>query len=115
MILKLLRQMLMGKLFVSSRRFNGGSGSDDDDASSRPEDLPEDVKEGHFVVHAVDRGELKRFIIELGYLDDPDFLNLLKQAEEEFGFRAEGVLAVPCGPNELQRVLESRKKKKVVG
>ncbi|KAH7844065.1 hypothetical protein Vadar_023844 [Vaccinium darrowii] len=68
------------------------------------EDLPEDVREGHFVVHAVDNGEPKRFVLELAYLEDPDFLNLLKQAEEEFGFRSEGVLAVPCGPNELQKV-----------
>lgn len=111
-IFKLLRRKLMGKVLISSRRFNGSSGSDDDEASSRAEDLPEDVKEGHFVVHAVDNGEPKRFVLELAYLEDPDFLNLLKQAEEEFGFRSEGVLAVPCGPNELQKVLKIRKKRK---
>ncbi|KAF8395261.1 hypothetical protein HHK36_019203 [Tetracentron sinense] len=68
--------------------------------------VPEDVKEGHFVVLAVDNGESKRFVIELVYLTHPRFLRLLEQAEEEFGFEQEGALTVPCQPDELRRILE---------
>ncbi|CAL5350943.1 unnamed protein product [Camellia sinensis] len=112
-ILKLLRKMLTRILRLSSRSNTsaGNSDYDDDDASSLAEDLPEDVKEGHFVVHTVDHGEPKRFIIELGYLAHPGFLKLLEQAKGEFGFRPEGVLVVPCGTNELKRILEDRKEK----
>lgn len=71
--------------------------------------IPSDVKEGHFVVRTFDNGEMKRFILKLGYLSHPDFMNLLELAAEEFGFQQEGVLAVPCGPGELQKILEKMK------
>ncbi|KAJ4704952.1 SAUR-like auxin-responsive protein family [Melia azedarach] len=67
------------------------------------------VREGHFVVVATEGWEPKRFVIELGYLHHPEFLKLLKLAEEEFGFSQEGALAVPCRPDELQRILHVRK------
>ncbi|KAK2974723.1 hypothetical protein RJ640_007150 [Escallonia rubra] len=69
--------------------------------------LPWDVKAGHFVVHTVNDGEAKRFIIALNFLAHPGFLKLLDQAEEEFGFKQEGVLTVPCGPSELRRILKT--------
>ncbi|CAK9160777.1 unnamed protein product [Ilex paraguariensis] len=106
LILKLLGKMRTRILTLSSRSdFNrlGDDDCDDDDVRS----LPEDVKEGHFVVQTVNDGELKRFIIELSYLEHPGFLNLLEQAVEEFGFEQEGVLAVACGPSELRRILEN--------
>ncbi|KAL5740835.1 hypothetical protein ACOSQ2_030015 [Xanthoceras sorbifolium] len=81
----------------------------EDDLGSLIEDLPEDVKEGHFVVHSIDDGELKRFIIGLDYLAHPGFVKLLGLAEEEFGFKQAGVLAIPCRSNELQRILENWK------
>lgn len=67
------------------------------------------VKEGHFVVIATEDWEPKRFVIQLGYLNNPEFLKLLKQAEEEFGFSQEGALAIPCRPDELQQILSVRK------
>ena len=109
LILKLLGKMRSRILTLSSRSdFNrlGDDDCDDDDVRS----LPEDVKEGHFVVQTVNDGELKRFIVELSYLTHPGFLSLLEQAVEEFGFEQEGVLAVPCGPSELRRILENGKK-----
>ncbi|KAL3569511.1 hypothetical protein D5086_029401 [Populus alba] len=42
----------------------------------------------------------------------PDFLSLLEQAKEEYGFQQEGVLAVPCRPEELQKILENRRKRR---
>lgn len=46
-------------------------------------------------------------MIEMSYLAHPGFLELLKHTAEEFGFEQEGVLAVPCRPSELGRILES--------
>lgn len=66
---------------------------------------PVKVKEGHFVVIATKGWESRRFVIALAYLNHPEFLKLLKQAEEEFGFSQEGALAIPCRPDELQKIL----------
>ncbi|XP_030495900.2 auxin-induced protein 6B-like [Cannabis sativa] len=71
--------------------------------------LSRGVKQGHFVVIATEGRKPKRFVVELGYLNNPKFLKLLKQAEEEFGFSHEGALAIPCRPDDLQRILEMRK------
>ncbi|KAI4300307.1 hypothetical protein L6164_033699 [Bauhinia variegata] len=58
--------------------------------------IPDDVTEGHFAVFAKKGEETKRFIVELDYLNNPAFLGLLELAEEEYGFRQKGALAVPC-------------------
>ncbi|XVE61673.1 hypothetical protein DITRI_Ditri06bG0058900 [Diplodiscus trichospermus] len=68
--------------------------------------IPTDVKEGHFVVIAAEGGKQKRFVLELRYLRNLEFLGLLEQAKEEYGFRQEGVLVLPCQPEELQKILE---------
>ncbi|KAJ1418960.1 Small auxin-up RNA [Sesbania bispinosa] len=65
--------------------------------------------EGHFVVLATKGEESKRFVVKLDYLSDPAFLRLLDQAREEFGFRQKGALAVPCRPQELQKILDDPK------
>ncbi|PIN03552.1 hypothetical protein CDL12_23923 [Handroanthus impetiginosus] len=67
--------------------------------------VPDDVKEGHFAVMAVDDGELKRFIVPLSFLTHPSFLRLLEQAAEEYGFDRQGALTVPCRPSELEGIL----------
>lgn len=60
------------------------------------------------MVHTFDDGELNRFTIQLDCLAHRGFLKLLKQVEEEFGFKLV-VLAIPCGSEELQRILENLK------
>ncbi|KAK7245105.1 hypothetical protein RIF29_39939 [Crotalaria pallida] len=70
---------------------------------------PKGVKQGHFVVIATEGCKPERFLIELGYLHHPDFVKLLKQAEEEFGFSQVGALAIPCQPDHLKRIIESKK------
>ncbi|KAL0336911.1 UNVERIFIED_CONTAM: Auxin-responsive protein SAUR32 [Sesamum calycinum] len=72
------------------------------------ETVPDDVQEGHFAVLAVENEEEKpmRFVVELGVLNNPAFLRLLKLAEEEYGFQQKGILTIPCRPNELQRILQ---------
>ncbi|KAG6417645.1 hypothetical protein SASPL_119829 [Salvia splendens] len=63
--------------------------------------VPDDVKEGHFAVVAVD----ERIIVPLSFLTHPSFLRLLEQAAEEYGFHHRGALNLPCRPNELHRIL----------
>ncbi|XP_060174551.1 auxin-induced protein X15-like [Lycium barbarum] len=103
---------MLKKIIQFSRRSSFRRAIDDweDDMASLPP--PKDVKEGHFVVHAIDDGKPRRFVLDLSYLADPGFLRLLEQAEEEFGFEQEGVLAIPCGHSDLEKILESRKKNK---
>ncbi|CAN4109588.1 unnamed protein product [Withania somnifera] len=68
--------------------------------------VPNDVKEGHFAVFSVHANEEpKKFIVELHWLNDPSFLKLLKQAEDEYGFQQKGVLQIPCPAQELQKIL----------
>ncbi|XP_061345737.1 auxin-responsive protein SAUR32-like [Gastrolobium bilobum] len=67
------------------------------------------VKPGHFVVITTQGWKPERFFIELGYLDHPDFVKLLKQAEEEFGFSQMGALSIPCEPDDLKRIIGRKK------
>lgn len=68
--------------------------------------VPDDVSKGYFAVVAIKDGEIKRFVVELDYLANPAFLGLLDQAGEEYGFKQQGTLAVPCRPQELQKILD---------
>ena len=83
--------------------------SDIDEENENATWVPEDVKEGHFAVIAMHGEETKRFVVELDYLTDPAFLKLLEQAREEYGFRQKGALAVPCSPEELQKIIENKR------
>ncbi|WOG84734.1 hypothetical protein DCAR_0103918 [Daucus carota subsp. sativus] len=54
------------------------------------------VPKGYFAVYV---GEIqrKRFIVPVSYLKHPSFQNLLRYAEEEFGFdHPMGGLTIPC-------------------
>ncbi|BAT95305.1 Auxin-responsive protein [Vigna angularis] len=68
--------------------------------------VSDDIREGYFAVLATKVEESKRFIVGLNFLNDPAFLGLLDQAQEEFGFRQKGALAIPCQPQELQKILD---------
>ncbi|KAL0891741.1 hypothetical protein Bca101_015724 [Brassica carinata] len=58
------------------------------------EGLPLDVPKGHFPVYV---GEKRtRYIVPITFLSHPEFLILLQQAEEEFGFHHMGGLTIPC-------------------
>ncbi|KAL2323233.1 hypothetical protein Fmac_027612 [Flemingia macrophylla] len=72
---------------------------------------PDDVMQGYFAVVAIKGEESKRFIVRLEYLSDPAFLELLDQAGEEYGFRQQGALTLPCRPQELQKILDAPKQR----
>lgn len=56
--------------------------------------LPDDVPKGHFAVYV---GENRsRYIIPISWLDHPEIRSLLQRAEEEFGFKHEMGLTIPC-------------------
>ncbi|GMY28287.1 auxin-responsive protein SAUR50-like [Fagus crenata] len=56
--------------------------------------LPLDVPKGHFVVYV---GENRsRYVVPVSFLNHPEFQNLLKEAEDEFGFNHEMGLTIPC-------------------
>ncbi|CAN1805266.1 Auxin-responsive protein SAUR72 [Linum perenne] len=89
--------MLMQIMKILSKRFTLQRSDDQYDDQDRSSDkISADVKEGHFVVYAVNDAEPKRFVIRLDYLAHPGFVNLLELAAEEFGFRQAGVLVIPC-------------------
>ncbi|RWW41484.1 hypothetical protein BHE74_00053029 [Ensete ventricosum] len=68
-------------------------------------EVQEEVKEGQFAVVAVWDEQRRRFLVSLRCLSHPVFLRLLELAEEEFGFRHEGAIAIPCRPSELERII----------
>nr|XP_011465790.1 PREDICTED: auxin-induced protein 15A-like [Fragaria vesca subsp. vesca] len=50
-------------------------------ANSKTSDIPK----GYFAVY-VGESQKKRFVVPISYLNEPLFLDLLSQAEEEFGY-----------------------------
>lgn len=88
-----------------SRKSNNANDNEDFDEVFDSTGIPEDVKEGHFAVVAVDGEEPKRFVVPLSCLAHPMFLRLLEQAAEEYGFDHEGALTIPCQPSEVEKIL----------
>ncbi|XP_075477023.1 auxin-responsive protein SAUR23-like [Primulina tabacum] len=58
-----------------------------------------DVPKGHLAVY-VGEYQRKRFVVPISYLNHPWFQDLLRRAEEEFGFNhPAGDLTIPCSVN----------------
>lgn len=63
------------------------------------------VPKGHLAVYVGQKdGELHRVLVPVIYFNHPLFGELLKQAEEEFGFHHEGGITIPCRFTEFERV-----------
>ena len=55
------------------------------------------IPKGYFAVY-VGEDEKKRYVVPLPYLNEPAFQELLRMAEEEFGYNHPmGGLTIPCG------------------
>jgi SAUR family protein len=109
-IKSLISKVLKGLQFLEiskacTRRGNYVRIRDIDDNESENAIL---VPEGYFAVIAMQGEEPKRFILELEYLRDHHFMKLLEQAKEEFGYEQKGALALPCRPQDLQKIIENR-------
>lgn len=112
--LKIVAEKLIHKsLSLGRNKWNSFRDSDNEhehehDSISCYDDVPEDVKEGHFAVVAEYGGEeprTRRFVVPLNYLRHPRFVMLLEEAAEEYGFDREGALTIPCLPTEIERIL----------
>ncbi|WOL13274.1 auxin-induced protein 6B-like [Canna indica] len=90
---------------ISWPNSSSSSSSSSFSSSSRLSLVPKDVKEGQFAVVAVWGEKATRFVVSLSCLSNPLFLRLLEMAEEEFGFENRGAIALPCQPNELERII----------
>ncbi|KAL4585218.1 hypothetical protein LXL04_009834 [Taraxacum kok-saghyz] len=54
------------------------------------------IPKGHFAIY-VGEQEKKRFVVPVSLLNQPSFQDLLRQAEEEFGYdHPMGGLTIPC-------------------
>ncbi|KAF7805629.1 Ribosomal protein [Senna tora] len=84
-MVKLKMKIVVEKLLLLGGRKSSSNNYDDE--------VPEDVKEGHFAVIAEDGGmSPKRFVVPLRCLTHPTFLKLLEEAAEEYGFEQEVVV-----------------------
>ncbi|WOL18905.1 hypothetical protein Cni_G27702 [Canna indica] len=63
---------------------------------------------GHFVVYS---SEGKRFMVPLAFLNSGVFQELLRLAEEEFGFSGDGPILLPCDAVFLEYVLSLLKRR----
>ncbi|KAF0932639.1 hypothetical protein E2562_011945 [Oryza meyeriana var. granulata] len=61
------------------------------------------VPKGSFAVYVGE--EMRRFVIPTEYLGHWAFEELLREAEEEFGFRHEGALRIPCDVDVFEGIL----------
>jgi SAUR family protein len=69
------------------------------------------VPRGSFAVYVGE--EMRRFVIPTEYLGHWAFAELLREAEEEFGFQHEGALRIPCDVEVFEgilRLVQGRKK-----
>ncbi|CAI0627894.1 unnamed protein product [Linum tenue] len=68
--------------------------------------LPAAVPKGHLAVYVGgnDAGDFHRVLVPVIYVNHPLFGNLLRDAEEEYGFDQEGGIVIPCPFAEFERV-----------
>ncbi|KAL7237442.1 hypothetical protein ACSBR2_003687 [Camellia fascicularis] len=73
--------------------------------SSSPVATTLDAPKGHFAVYVGEK-EKNRFVIPLSYLKHPLFQDLLRKAEEEYGFdHPMGGLTIPCSEDAFLNVV----------
>ncbi|KAB5561394.1 SMALL AUXIN-UP RNA-RELATED [Salix viminalis] len=72
-------------------------------ATSSRTSAPSDVPAGHVAVCV--GASCKRFVVRATYLNHPIFKNLLVEAEEVYGFKTAGPLAIPCDEAVFEEIL----------
>ncbi|GAU20315.1 hypothetical protein TSUD_337960 [Trifolium subterraneum] len=109
----LISKVLKGLQFLEiskacTRRGNYVRIRDIDDGEDKENENVTMVPQGFFAVIAMQGEEPMRFVLELEYLRDHHFMKLLEKAKEEFGYEQKGALALPCRPQDLQKIIENR-------
>jgi len=63
------------------------------------------VPKGHLAVYVGQKdGDFHRVLVPVMYFNHPLFSQLLKEAEEEYGFNQQGGITIPCRYSEFERV-----------
>lgn len=63
------------------------------------------VPKGHMAVYVGQKeGEFHRVLVPVIYFNHPLFCELLREAEEEYGFEQKGGITIPCRFSEFQKV-----------
>jgi SAUR family protein len=68
---------------------------------------PEPVRKGYTAVYVVGRedgAEFQRVMVPVIYLNHPLFCELLREAEEEYGFHQQGGITIPCRFSEFEKI-----------
>ena len=69
------------------------------------QDKPPAVPKGHLAVYVGQKdGEFHRVLVPVIYFNHPLFMQLLKEAEEEYGFDQKGTITIPCHVEEFRYV-----------
>ncbi|XP_022769751.1 auxin-responsive protein SAUR32-like [Durio zibethinus] len=64
-----------------------------------------DVPKGCLAIKVGSLGEeQQRFVVPVMYFNHPLFMQLLKEAEEEYGFDQKGMITIPCHVEEFRNV-----------
>ncbi|OWM79668.1 auxin-responsive protein SAUR32-like [Punica granatum] len=66
-----------------------------------------DIPKGCMAVLVGQGEEQKRFVIPVDYINHRLFVQLLKEAEEEFGFDQKGPITIPCHVEEFRSIQDS--------
>ncbi|XP_075494703.1 auxin-responsive protein SAUR32-like [Primulina tabacum] len=72
----------------------------------RREVIGSGVRKGCLAIMVGQGAEQRRFVIPVEYLNHPRFTQLLKEAEEEYGFNQEGAISIPCHVEEFSEVTD---------
>lgn len=65
-----------------------------------------DIPKGCLAVMVGQGEEQQRFVIPVIYINHPLFMQLLKEAEEEFGFDQQGPITIPCHVEEFRNIVQ---------
>ncbi|KAJ1408376.1 Small auxin-up RNA [Sesbania bispinosa] len=63
-----------------------------------------DVPKGCMAIKVGQGEQQQRFVVPVIYFNHPLFMQLLKEAEEEYGFDQKGTITIPCHVEEFRNV-----------
>ncbi|XP_010251734.1 PREDICTED: auxin-responsive protein SAUR32 [Nelumbo nucifera] len=63
-----------------------------------------DIPKGYLAIMVGQGEEQQRFVIPIFYFNHPLFMQLLKEAEDEYGFDQKGTITIPCHVEEFRYV-----------
>ncbi|MQL84734.1 hypothetical protein Taro_017245 [Colocasia esculenta] len=81
-----------------------GGGRKDHHHGQRQQHQPQVPKGCLAVMVGQEEEEQQRFVVPVAYLSHPLFMQLLKEAENEYGFEHKGAIALPCHVAEFRCV-----------